>query len=301
MGLTVLVSIKHHARLVLCGTLSVVTESEQQPRPLLDQRMVRRIESGLAISAARIAQNLMPTTGTSPSEVFELGGGTAILMGPGFYVNRLIGSGLAGTVDQEVFDQLEAASSRVGVPSQIQLCPWADGSLVDLAAERHYRVTALNATMYRTLGPRLPSQTGSGSRFAIRLIDDDSLPDWQATVAAAHKLTTSAQREMSDAFAAAAFHSAGEAMYLASDATGPVATASLTMVDGLAILGGMATVPSTRRQGHQLALIQRRLGDAFTFGADIAVTTAASGGGSQRNLLRAGFQVAYTQVILSQT
>ncbi len=88
-------------------------------------------------------------------------------------------------------------------------------------------------------------------------------------------------------------------MYLLSNPSGPVATASLTLIDGLAILGGMATVPSARRQGVQQALIQRRLGDAFAFGANLAVTTAASGRSSQRNLLRAGFQVAYTQVVLT--
>jgi GNAT superfamily N-acetyltransferase len=158
-----------------------------------------------------------------------------------------------------------------------------------------------NATMYRALGsnPSGPSRLSPNS--SIRLTDDGSLPDWQRTVAAAHNLTTSTQREMSDAFAAAAFVSPGETMYLLSNPSGPVATASLTLIDGLAILGGMATVPSARRQGVQQALIRRRLGDAFTFGADLAVTTAASGRSSQRNLLRAGFQVAYTQVLLSQS
>ncbi len=143
--------------------------------------------------------------------------------------------------------------------------------------------------------------SGPSPSSSIRLIDDDSLPDWQRTVAAAHNLTTSAQREMSDTFAAAAFVSSGETMYLLSNTSGPVATASLTLIDGLAILGGMATVPSARRQGLQRTLIKRRLGDAHAFGADLAVTTAASGGSSQRNLLRSGFRVAYTQVVLSQS
>ncbi len=292
--------IKHRARPVLCDTLWAMTESQQHSLHLLDHQMVRRIESGLASSSARIAQNLTLAPEASPSEVFEVGGGTAILMGPGFYVNRLIGSGLADPVDQEMFDQLETASDRVGVPAQIQLCPWADASLADLAAERGYRATTFNATMYRILGPSLPSQTRSDSGPTISVIDDDTLPEWQDTVATAHDVTTTAQREMSDAFAAAAFRSAGETMYLASDEVGPVATASLTMIDGLAILGGMATIPSARCQGVQQALIQHRMGDALTFGADLAVTTAASGSGSQRNLLRAGFQVAYTQVVLAR-
>jgi GNAT superfamily N-acetyltransferase len=70
----------------------------------------------------------------------------------------------------------------------------------------------------------------------------------------------------------------------------PVGAASLTVRDGVATLGGMSTVPSDRGRGVQAALICYRLERAHQLGCVIASSTAATGGDSERNLRRHGFQ-----------
>ena len=75
-----------------------------------------------------------------------------------------------------------------------------------------------------------------------------------------------------------------------------IATAVLAIHDGVAHLAGASTIPSARRQGAQLALLDARLRHAASLGCDIALMGAAPGGGSQRNAERHDFRIAYTRV-----
>ncbi|MDR3691422.1 MAG: hypothetical protein P4L46_18730 [Fimbriimonas sp.] len=77
----------------------------------------------------------------------------------------------------------------------------------------------------------------------------------------------------------------------------PAAAASLTVHQGVAFLGGMATLPAFRGQGLQSCMIRRRLVDARS-DADIAFVGASPGTTSHRNVERAGFRVAYSQLSL---
>ena len=48
----------------------------------------------------------------------------------------------------------------------------------------------------------------------------------------------------------------------------------------------------------QTALINRRLWEAASAGCEFAVVSTMPGGGSQRNMERRGFQVAYTKIVM---
>ena len=67
------------------------------------------------------------------------------------------------------------------------------------------------------------------------------------------------------------------------------------MHDGVALLGGAATVPELRRRGLQAALLEERLRYAFEHGCDLAMMVAEAGSNSQRNAERKGFRIAYTR------
>jgi hypothetical protein len=64
----------------------------------------------------------------------------------------------------------------------------------------------------------------------------------------------------------------------------------------VALMAGASTIPSARGRGAQLALLERRLQDAFANGCDIAMMGALPGSISQRNAERHGFRIAYTRV-----
>lgn len=61
---------------------------------------------------------------------------------------------------------------------------------------------------------------------------------------------------------------------------------------------GDATLPEWRGRGVQTALLKARLERALHAGCDLAAAGASPGSGSQRNMERLGFRVAYTQVMM---
>lgn len=71
----------------------------------------------------------------------------------------------------------------------------------------------------------------------------------------------------------------------------PVAAAAMTLHDGVAVLGGAATLPAHRGRGAQSRLLRHRLAVAARAGTTLAVATAVPGSASAANLVRAGFTV----------
>ncbi len=93
---------------------------------------------------------------------------------------------------------------------------------------------------------------------------------------------------------------AGNVDIVASFDGAPAACGSLHAVDGVAWLGGAASVPEYRGRGGQAVLLAHRLDLAAASGCDLAAATAVPTGASARNLLRAGFQLVYTEVVLTR-
>jgi hypothetical protein len=90
----------------------------------------------------------------------------------------------------------------------------------------------------------------------------------------------------------------GWSHYLAWDADEPVAVAALFVMGDAGWLGMTGTLPESRRKGAQAALIARRLADGAAAGCRWFVTetdedTPARPNPSFRNMIRAGFRVAY--------
>lgn len=83
--------------------------------------------------------------------------------------------------------------------------------------------------------------------------------------------------------------------YLASKDSKPMGAGSLVIAGTTGFLGGMSTLPESRNQGVQSALISARVRDSFDSGCDLILVSTTPGSGSQRNMERAGFRVAYTR------
>jgi hypothetical protein len=86
--------------------------------------------------------------------------------------------------------------------------------------------------------------------------------------------------------------------YLAWDGDEPMAAAALFVHDDVGWLGVASTLPAARRRGAQGALMARRLEDGHTLGCRWFVTETgedlpARPNPSYRNMMRAGFAVAY--------
>jgi hypothetical protein len=71
----------------------------------------------------------------------------------------------------------------------------------------------------------------------------------------------------------------------------------LFFLDGDASLANASTIERFRRRGVQTALLAQRLADAAEAGAGLITSLTTFGSDSQRNLVRAGLQVAYTKTV----
>jgi hypothetical protein len=86
-----------------------------------------------------------------------------------------------------------------------------------------------------------------------------------------------------------------EQRFLARVGDEAAAVATLRVRDGVASLGGGATVPGHRRQGCHLALVRHRLDAAYLLGCTFVIGAANYGSGSFRNQLRGGMRLAYVE------
>src|SRR5215216_58902 len=86
-------------------------------------------------------------------------------------------------------------------------------------------------------------------------------------------------------------------LYLARIGGEPAGAALLSLEADTGYLANASTLPEYRRRGVQTAVIARRIEDAAAAGCDAVCSGAAFGSPSQRNLQRAGLQVAYTKAV----
>ena len=88
--------------------------------------------------------------------------------------------------------------------------------------------------------------------------------------------------------------------YLAWVGGRPAGAAASFAHEGVVELGSDAVRPALRRRGVQRALIAARLADARADGCDLAMAITMPGSDSQRNLQRAGFELAYDRLVMIQ-
>ena len=67
---------------------------------------------------------------------------------------------------------------------------------------------------------------------------------------------------------------------------------------GIAALLGSATVPEFRERGVESALISHRLWEATQQGSEYVVVSTMPPSGSQRNMERRGFCLAYSKIVI---
>ncbi len=251
-------------------------------------RRALRVRAANAVSHTRSLVSREPQWG---GEVHPLAGGWLVLAGPGMYINQAMAAGMDVELSSSDLDLLLARSDAVGVAPAIEVTALTLTASLRRISDRGFvhdpgaDITSLTRSV---TGPTVDAPAD----VLVRPVDSDAgLRLWLETSALGWGHTTSDARRTSDAFAAAANAVDGEHMVIAFDAVDerPVGCASMTVRDGIAVLGGMSTIPAERRRGVQAALIGYRLAEASRQGCDLAASTASSGSASERNLQRHGF------------
>ena len=186
---------------------------------------------------------------------------------------------------------------------RVAVCPLADESVVRLLGERGYRVEDFMNVHVREIPRR-----GDTSEVDIheRQVTRWDAPDLEIRVATVEETRawyewTGAGGDWAepDGVAFMTIRCAlkdGSQLYLAWRDGQPIGGGGLEIHDGLASLIADDTLPAYRGQGVQGALLRARLEAAAEAGCDLAMVHTRPGSGSERNVLRSGFQLAYSRV-----
>lgn len=232
-----------------------------------------------------------------------IGGGVASYAEPDSPLNKVAGLGFADGPDRAEFDAIERAYADRGAPVQVEIAGLADPVLLELLAERGYRLASFENVLGRALGDAVEPFAAAG--VDVTLSRDDEFATWLDVVVEGslhpdtqgvpwaedfpREILEKAERDAADLVQ----------HYLARLDGVPAGGGSMRIADGIAQLTGAATAPAFRRRGIQSALLSARLADATAAGCDLAVITVQPGSKSQENAQRRGFDLLYSRAVLT--
>jgi GNAT superfamily N-acetyltransferase len=256
----------------------------------VDAHQAKRVRIAEASEVAAVVDAIRSMAPESGAGAWALAGGWLILTGPDFgYVNRGMAMGLDTPITEDDFRFIEERAKEVGVPAEVEVSPWSDHSVSVVAHRRGYRSSQSNDLFFRTFDAPAQARPAVDIR---RAESDADFEVWVEVAAAGFGHTETATKLVMWRWGKGLRALGGDRLLIASMDGHDVGVASLAIRDGVALLGGMATIPEARNRGVQRSLISYRLLLAAQSGCEIAAATAAPGGASERNMQRAGFEIA---------
>lgn len=263
--------------------------------PFADIALASRIERLGAESqrsfVAAYAQ-LFPELG---AESFEVAGGVAAFLEHGSPVNGAVGLGLDAEATADDIAAVEAFFRDRAERPLIALAPPAHPSLLTLLGQRGWVPSAFENVLVRDMVATERFEDPPAD-IDIRVAGDGSERAlWAALVANGFSAPDDpSETELRLGRAAVA---APDGCFLIAYVDGrPAGTGELHMSGGIGWLSADTTLPGYRRRGVQRALQCARLAMVLDAGCELALTEAIPGSGSQRNMERLGFTIAYTRV-----
>lgn len=260
--------------------------------PFADLALARRIERAEGHANAAFVQSRAALEPASGATFIEVGGAYALFDGVDSPLTQTFGLGVLEIPGSEQLEVIEAFFRQRGAPVMHEVSPTVDLSTVTLLTSRGYHPIELTSVLFRPIGA---TETAAVSDVSVRITHDTEADHWAGVAASGWGESpeiVAFVRTMGEISARA------ESTYcfFADRDEEPIATASLHVHDGVAVLAGASTIPSARRRGAQNALLSARLAFAREQGCDLAVMGALPGSASQRNAERNGFRIAYTRI-----
>jgi hypothetical protein len=261
--------------------------------PFADIDLARRLERTEArgnVEFVEARAKAFPDRGAMWTEV---AGAYAMFDGVGSPLTQTFCLGVFEPVTETHMDTLEEFFQSRNADVFHEVCPLADDSVFALFAKRGYQPVEFSNVTYRPISTGLRLQAPMNERLNVRLIGKDEVQLWADTAFEGW----SEFAEVADFLKELGQVSAqSDALSFLGELNGkPVATGALIIAGDVALLAGASTVPTARRQGAQLALLEGRLRYAASHGCTVAMMVAQPGSGSQRNAERHGFRIAYTR------
>lgn len=235
----------------------------------------------------------------------QIAGGWMSFGGRGSWMNQAVGLGLNGPVDPADVDRLIDFYASRGIQPKVELCPFADPTLVTALSDRGFRIREFENVMARNQKPgedlRALHPYGWPENLEIVTVDTSDRGQVETFI----DVSTSGFRPVGSPVSAP-LKKATE-----SYVTQPRCLSYIAMVEGkvvggsgldigkkIACLMGTSVLPDWRKRGIQAALIIKRLEVARERGITLACIHSLPGIPTERNATRLGFSMAYTKAIM---
>lgn len=257
-----------------------------------DLALSRRLERAEGYACAQYAvarRRLFPESGAG---WIECAGAYAVFDGADSPITQSFGLGIFEDLSPASLDVIERFFLDRGAPVSHEVSPFAGVAALDLLCARNYRPVELSNVLYRLVEPPAAEHQG---RISVRVIGPQEAQLWTDISARGWAHEHPELLEFLQQLGTISSAREETLCFLAEIDDRPGAAGVLCIHEGVALLGGSATIPELRRRGLQTALLHERMRYAFDQGCDLAMMAAVPGSDSQRNAERNAFHIAYTR------
>ncbi|HWI60462.1 MAG TPA: GNAT family N-acetyltransferase [Symbiobacteriaceae bacterium] len=262
------------------------------PSPELARRLERERDL-IQLDYASSFDKLYPHVGTATEAV---GDGHAVFVGETSPISRAVGLGIDGPVSPADLDRAEAFFFGRGMACRVDLSPFSHPSLVELVGRRGYRVAWFLNQLIRPVeaadAPPVPSP-----EVIVEEVPRSDLAVWAEIVSAGFGDGRRPDPTHPN-IALATGHKESVRCFLARLGGEPAGGSAMEVRGTLAGFMSTSVLPAFRNRGVQTALLRRRLAEAVAVGCELVEVQTSPGSNSQRNVMRMGFQVAYTRMVM---
>jgi len=253
--------------------------------------LARSEESRLGLGIGEVARERMP-----------IAGGWAARDVPGTWANSSAGLGLDGPVEREEIQRLAAWYISAGIEPRVEVCPLADPSLLHALALEGFVAREFEQLLYLELagGEAITPPRAPPEGLVIEIVDptdDRAVLEAATTIDSGFAAPMRPVLERNVSLAMRCLRHHRSTTVVAKLDGRAVGAGSMETHGHLAALYGLSVAPEHRRRGLQQAMIAFRLALARERGCTLATITGVPGGGTERNVRRFGFEVAYTRAI----
>lgn len=257
----------------------------------LSQKL-ERTEARTSVDLVEARKILFPEVG---AEWIEVAGAYAMFDGAESPLTQTFGLGLFDEITNAELGEIEAFFQKHNAPVFHEVSPMADASLLGLLNERGYRPIELTSVMFRPLDAENEISLLNNPNIRTRIIGADEIDIFAKTAAKVWSVEMPDYADFMIEFCKVSANSKSASSFIAEIKGVPVATGTLFICGDVGELGGASTIPESRNQGAQNALLAARLNYARENGCKIAMMGASPGSQSQRNAEKNGFRIAYTR------
>lgn len=262
-----------------------------------DVTLSRRLEKTEAQSNADFVEARAALVPDSGAQWIQAAGAYAMFDGVNSPLTQTFGLGIFEPVTPEALTFIEGFYRERRAEVFHEVSPLADPTALRLLNERGYHPIEFTSILYLPLHRDLRLTGSVNEKIQVRRVQNDEVEQelWAQTATRGWGEFV----EVADVvleLSRIGVKRPGALCFLAELDGKPIATGSLIICDGVALLAGASTIPEGRKQGAQLALLDARLRYAVAQGCDLAMMGALPGSASQRNAERQGFRIAYTRI-----